>query len=190
MAQALVSSGLAAAGYRSLNIDDCWEGEQRAKDGQLTFNATKFPNGLKAFGDHLHSLNLSFGLYSSSGPATCQGYMGSEGHEAQDAQTLAEWGVDFFKLDACYQFNTTARQRSFEAMRDGLKASGRPIVFSCSTPELILKVHNQEFPSEWGPSTCNMARIQWVSLSAHLRTARCSLLLVDELQLTVNTSAA
>ena len=163
VAHALISTGLADAGYRSLNVDDCWEGEQRTKDGQLTFNTTKFPNGIKAFGDYLHSLNLSFGLYSSSGPATCQGYPGSGGYEAEDAKTFASWGVDFFKLDACYQFNVTARQRSFTAMRDGLNATGRPIVFSCSTPELILKVHANEFPSEWGPSTCNMARIQWVT---------------------------
>lgn len=161
VAQALVSSGLAAAGYRSFNIDDCWMADQRTADGQLTYNTTKFPNGMKAFGDYLHSLNLSLGLYSSSGPATCQGFPGSEGFEAQDAKTLSEWGTDFFKLDACYQFNVTARQRSFEAMRDGLAAAGRPVVFSCSTPELILKSHNPEHPSVWGPTTCNMARIQW-----------------------------
>jgi len=166
VAEALVSSGLAAAGYRSFNIDDCWMADERTADGQLTYNSTKFPNGMAAFGDYLHSLNLSLGLYSSSGPATCQGYPGSEGFEAQDAKTLASWGTDFFKLDACYQFNVSARQRSFEAMRDGLQATGRPVVFSCSTPELILKVHNPEHPSVWGPDTCNMARIQWVRHSA------------------------
>lgn len=167
MASALVSSGLAAAGYTSLNVDDCWMADERTANGELTYNTTKFPNGMKSFADHLHSLNLSLGLYSSSGPATCQGFPGSEGYEAQDAQTLAEWGVDFFKLDACYQFNISARQRSFTAMRDGLLATGRPIVFSCSTPELIAKVHNDEYPSEWGPSTCNMARIQWVRTHNH-----------------------
>ena len=76
MAATLVSSGMAAAGYTSLNIDDCWEAEARTADGQLTYNATKFPSGLKAFGDYVHSLNLSFGLYTSSGPYTCQQYPG------------------------------------------------------------------------------------------------------------------
>ena len=82
----------------------------------MTFNTTEFPNGIEAFGDYLHSLNLSFGLYSSSGPATCQGFPGSGGYEAEDAKTIASWGVDFFKLDACYQFNVSARYRSFTAM--------------------------------------------------------------------------
>ena len=76
MAQALVSSGMAAAGYTSLNIDDCWEAEERTTAGQLTFNTTKFPSGLAAFGDFVHGLNLSFGLYTSSGPYTCQEYPG------------------------------------------------------------------------------------------------------------------
>ena len=76
VAESLVSSGMAAAGYTSLNIDDCWEAEERTADGQLTWNVTKFPSGLKAFGDYLHSLNLSFGLYTSSGPYTCQVYPG------------------------------------------------------------------------------------------------------------------
>ena len=71
-----MSSGMAAAGYTSLNIDDCWEAEERTSDGQLTYNTTKFPSGLKAFGDFVHSLNLSFGLYTSSGPYTCQEYPG------------------------------------------------------------------------------------------------------------------
>ena len=71
---------MAAAGYTSLNIDDCWEADERTKDGQLTYNTTKFPSGLKAFGDFVHSLNLSFGLYTSSGPYTCQEYPGSPTH--------------------------------------------------------------------------------------------------------------
>ena len=77
VAATLVSSGMAAAGYTSLNIDDCWEAEERTADGQLTYNTTKFPSGLKAFGDYVHSLNLTFGLYTSSGPYTCQEYPGT-----------------------------------------------------------------------------------------------------------------
>ena len=161
VADALVSSGLAAAGYRSLNIDDCWEADERTADGLLSYNTTKFPNGLKAFGDYLHSLNLSFGLYTSSGPYTCQGYPGSWRHEAEDARTFAEWGVDFLKLDCCYQFNVSDRQQAYSAMSAGLMQSGRSILFSCDTDELILKENNAEYPAEWGPETCNMARIHW-----------------------------
>ena len=161
VAQTLISSGMAAAGYRSLNIDDCWEADDRTADGQLTFNTTKFPSGMRAFGDYLHSLNLTFGLYTSSGPATCQGYPGSWQHEAEDARQFAAWGVDFLKLDCCYQFNVSDRQRAYSAMSDGLLHSGRPILFSCDTDELILNENNEEWPYDWGPSTCNMARIHW-----------------------------
>ena len=161
VADALVASGLAAVGYTSFNIDDCWEAEERTADGQLTYNATKFPSGIKAFGDYLHSLNLTFGLYTSSGPATCQGYPGSWQHEAEDALTFASWGVDYLKLDSCYQFNVSDRARSFTAMSKGLLATKRPIVFSCCTPELILKTHNDEYPIDWAPALCNLARIQW-----------------------------
>ena len=161
MAQTLISSGMAAAGYTSLNIDDCWEAEERTADGQLTYNATKFPSGIKAFGDYLHSLNLTFGLYTSSGPATCQGYPGSWQHEAEDALTFASWGVDYLKLDCCYQYNVSDRAQAYSAMSKGLLASGRRILFSCDTDELILNENNQEWPAQWGPSLCNMARIHW-----------------------------
>jgi alpha-galactosidase len=98
VAEVLVSSGLQAAGYSFLNIDDCWEERNRTADGLLAANSTKFPNGLQAFGSYLHSRNLSFGLYTSSGPYTCQEYPGSWQHEEADAKTFAGWGVDFLKV--------------------------------------------------------------------------------------------
>ena len=169
IADALVSSGLQAAGYGYVNIDDCWEAAARGSDGQLAADAAKFPQGLAAFGSYLHSLNLSFGLYTSSGPATCAGFPGSWQHEAQDAKTFAVWGVDYLKLDCCYQFNVSDRARAFSAMSRGLLQSGRSILFSCDSDELILKEDNLEWPQDWGSSLCNIARI--VS-SPHTHTQR------------------
>jgi alpha-galactosidase len=97
-ADAMVSSGMRDAGYRYINIDDAWEGRRDAR-GVIHPNA-KFPD-MKALADYVHSKGLKLGIYSSPGPKTCAGYEGSQGHEAQDAQTYAAWGVDYLKYDLC-----------------------------------------------------------------------------------------
>lgn len=97
-ADRLVSTGLAAHGYQYVNIDDGWEGERDA-NGEITPNE-KFGD-MKALADYVHSLGLKLGIYSSPGPKTCQKFEGSYGHEAQDAATFANWGIDFLKYDLC-----------------------------------------------------------------------------------------
>lgn len=107
---ALVAGGYRAAGYDQISIDDCWErrGPGGAKgnetwrtdpdsgriNGSLAPNATRFPLGLQALGDYMHKRGVYFGIYSDEGTMTCGGYPGSEFHEAEDANTLASWGVD------------------------------------------------------------------------------------------------
>jgi len=97
-ADAMVSSGLIDHGWTYINIDDCWEGKRDA-DGMIQGNE-KFPD-MKALGDYIHAKGLKFGIYSSPGPLTCQGLEGSLGHEDQDAQQYANWGVDYVKYDSC-----------------------------------------------------------------------------------------
>src|SRR5438045_7304581 len=97
MADAMVSSGMAKAGYVYVNIDDTWEGQSRDAQGNITTNK-KFPD-MKALTDYVHSKGLKLGIYSSPGPTTCAGYIGSYGHEAQDARTFAAWGIDYLKTD-------------------------------------------------------------------------------------------
>jgi alpha-galactosidase len=97
-ADAMVSSGMRDAGYIYVNIDDTWEG-QRDDKGFIHPNS-KFPD-MKALADYVHSKGLKFGIYSSPGPMTCEKYEGSYGHEQQDADTYAKWGVDFLKYDLC-----------------------------------------------------------------------------------------
>jgi alpha-galactosidase len=139
-ADELVSSGMAAAGYRYVIIDDGWQG-QRDAQGVLHPNA-KFPD-MKALADYVHSKGLKFGIYSSPGEKTCGGYTGSFGHEAQDARLYASWGVDYLKYDLCsfdrhmegkpLAQQTAMMKAAYQLMRQQLDATGRPIVYAlCS----------------------------------------------------------
>jgi len=100
-AQLLVSSGLASAGYNCVNLDDGWMAAERAANGELTWDAAKFPQGIPWLADQIHALGLRFGIYTAIGTRTCQSLPGSWGHYAQDAETFASWGVDFVKVDDC-----------------------------------------------------------------------------------------
>jgi len=124
---ALVSTGLAKAGYNYINLDDCWQ-SGRTKDGKIVVDP-RFPNGIKPLVDYAHSKGLKFGLYSDAGTNTCQGRPGSLGYETIDAQTYAEWGVDYLKYDNCYNTGTKPEER-YPPMRDALNKTGRPIFFS------------------------------------------------------------
>jgi alpha-galactosidase len=93
-ADAIVTSGMKSVGYMYILIDDCWQGTRDAA-GYIRPNA-RFPD-MKALADYVHSKALKIGIYSSPGPKTCGGYMGSYGHEEQDAQTYAGWGMDYLK---------------------------------------------------------------------------------------------
>jgi alpha-galactosidase len=129
-----VSSGMKAAGYDYVNIDDCWMTHQRDPDtGRLVPDPVKFPDGIKGTADYVHSLGLKLGIYEDAGTATCAGYPGSLGHEQIDAQTFADWGVDYLKYDNCNNAGSTTTEQyvqRYSAMRDALAATGRPIVYS------------------------------------------------------------
>jgi alpha-galactosidase len=132
IADIFVSSGLKAAGYQYVNIDDCWAEPQRNAAGNLVPHRTRFPNGIKAVADYVHSKGLKFGIYTSAGTKTCNrdgGFPGGLDHEQQDANLFASWGVDYLKYDNCNNQGRDAIQR-YTRMRDALKATGRPIVYS------------------------------------------------------------
>jgi alpha-galactosidase len=125
---AMVKSGIKDAGYQYVVIDDCWQ-VARDKDGNIVADPQRFPSGIKALADYIHSLGLKFGIYSDAGSKTCAGRPGSLGHEFQDARQYAAWNVDYLKYDWC---NTTTQDApaSYALMRQALDASGRPIVLS------------------------------------------------------------
>ncbi len=130
---ALVESGLSKAGYEYIVIDDCWALKERSSEGKLVADPEKFPNGMKAVADYIHSKGLKFGMYSCAGNLTCAGYPGSYEHEFEDAKTFAEWGVDYLKYDYCYHNNIIHGKYLYRRMGLALKNCGRDILFSaCS----------------------------------------------------------
>jgi alpha-galactosidase len=140
-ADQIVASGMKDAGYVYVNIDDTWEGDRDA-NGELHSNS-KFPD-MKALADYVHSRGLKLGIYSSPGPKTCAGYEGSLGHEAQDAQMYASWGIDYLKYDLCSYIPAVMEKQApndpagqmrlmvdaYVKMGSALRDTGRPIVFS------------------------------------------------------------
>ncbi len=128
-ADAMVSSGMKAAGYEFIVIDDCWQVGRDAA-GNILVDPQKYPSGIKALADYVHSKGLKFGIYTDAGTKTCAGRPGSMGHEYQDARQYADWGVDYVKEDWCNTLPGQGSEASYTLMRNALAATGRPIVFS------------------------------------------------------------
>jgi alpha-galactosidase len=148
-ADAIVASGMQAAGYRYVNLDDCWMAPARDAGGNLQPDPKKFPGGIKALADYVHAKGLKLGIYLDRGTKTGGGYPGSYGHEVQDANLLASWGIDLLKYDNCNPVGNMVAD--YQKMSAALKATGRPILFSmCSWG----------FPGYWiiGSSVAHMWR--------------------------------
>jgi len=154
-ADLLVSTGMRDAGYVYVNIDDTWEGGRDAQ-GRIKTNE-KFPD-MKALADYVHSKGLKLGIYSSPGAQTCAHFEGTLGHEEQDAQTYAEWGIDYLKYDLC-GFRQNMRETApndqaaqnkmmrdaYEKMHQAILKAGRPMVYS-------LCQYGWDSPWRWAPS--------------------------------------
>jgi len=130
VADVFVSEGYKDAGYEYIVIDDCWSLKERDEKGNMVADPKKFPSGMKALADYIHSKGLKFGMYSCAGTHTCAGYPGSFEHEFQDAKQFAEWGVDYLKYDYCYKPRTMDGEILYRRMALALKNSGRDILFS------------------------------------------------------------
>jgi alpha-galactosidase len=154
-ADAMVANGMRDAGYVYVNIDDTWEGD-RDSSGVLHTNS-KFPD-MKALADYVHSKGLKLGIYSSPGPKTCAGYEGSYGHEQQDADLYASWGIDYLKYDLCSYRKIMQDQApndkpaqmrmmiaAYDKMGKALRSTGRPIVYSFCQ-------YGDDAVWEWAPS--------------------------------------
>ncbi|WP_374166442.1 glycoside hydrolase family 27 protein [Arcticibacter sp. MXS-1] len=149
IADAMVSSGMRDAGYTYINIDDCWHGE-RDSLGCIHPDLKRFPSGMKALADYIHSKGLKLGIYSDAGSMTCGGRPGSRGYEFQDALTYAKWGVDYLKYDWCNTEGLKA-EGAYKTMAAALKKAGRPIVLS------ICEWGNDK-PWEWGQTVGHLWR--------------------------------
>lgn len=129
IADAMDSTGMIAAGYKYLIIDDGWQGG-RDKKNNIIADPVKFPSGIKALADYVHAKGLKLGIYSDAASLTCAGYTASLHFEEQDARTFASWGIDYLKYDYCNApaDSNTAKAR-YTKMAQALSASGRDIVF-------------------------------------------------------------
>lgn len=152
-ADAMVSSGLLAAGYDVVALDDGWSARPRDESGNLTHDRVDFPSGMKALGDYIHDRGLRFGIYASIGRSTCTGEdPGSLDHEFQDVATFASWGVDYIKADRC-DASGLVMEDIYARWRDAIIASGRPIVLSASDN------NPSDEPWAWGPVTAHQWRM-------------------------------
>ena len=149
-ADAIASNGMKDAGYQFVVIDDCWQ-TSRDATGNIIADPQKFPSGIKALADYVHSKGLKFGIYTDAGTKTCAGRPGSMGHEYQDAQQYANWGVDYLKEDWCNTLPGQSSESSYTLMRNALAATGRPIVFSICE-------WGSTKPWQWAGSIGNMWR--------------------------------
>ncbi|MCE6998328.1 cellulose binding domain-containing protein [Saccharothrix sp. S26] len=162
MADTMAGSGMRDAGYQYVVVDDCWMNPNRDSAGNLQGDPSRFPSGMKALGDYIHAKGLKFGIYQAPLAETCAQYFnsypgstGALGHEEQDARQFAAWGVDFLKYDWCSPSGTIDDQvRTFAKMRDALRATGRPIVYSINSNS----IHDKTGPRRnWG-DVANMWR--------------------------------
>ncbi len=149
-ADALISTGLAEAGYKYVNIDDGFT-NGRGEDGRLIIDTVKFPNGMKAVADYIHSVGLKAGMYSDAGDNTCASQnvkpyglnVGLYGHEAQDCKMMFdEWGYDFFKVDNCGGRHLDLDEKEqFTKIAEALKA--------CDNKHINFNVCRWVFPGTW-----------------------------------------
>ena len=102
IADAMAKSGLTEAGYKYVNIDDCWQASTRDAEGKLQCDKIHFPSGIKALAEYVNERGVKLGIYSSNGTHTCEDYPASLLHERIDAETFASWGIEYFKYDFCH----------------------------------------------------------------------------------------
>ena len=102
IAKAMKESGLSEAGYEYVNIDDCWQSSMRDENGKMQGDLTTFPHGIKWLVEQVNDLGLRLGIYSSNGTLTCEDLPASLYNERIDAETFAEWGIEYFKYDYCH----------------------------------------------------------------------------------------
>ncbi|KAL9584914.1 MAG: hypothetical protein Q9203_004468 [Teloschistes exilis] len=155
-AEKMVDFGFRDLGYKYVILDDCWSNQQRSPNGSLVANVTKFPDGIKAVADKIHDMGLLFGMYSSAGLYTCAQYPASLGHEAQDAQTFADWGVDYLKYDNCYNQGQEGTSKltfdRYNTMSQALNKTERPIFYSMCN-------WGRDYPWNWAQTMANSWRI-------------------------------
>ncbi|KAJ5980740.1 hypothetical protein N7481_008038 [Penicillium waksmanii] len=164
-AQAMVNRGLRDVGYNRLNLDDCWMTHERATDGSLQWNTTLFPHGIPWLAKYAKSHGFHLGIYEDAGNATCGGYPGSLGHEEQDAESFANWGIDYLKLDGCNVFSEDGQplrdeyRQLYSKWHKILSGMQDPLIFSESAPAYFsTNATDWAMVMDWIPEYGELAR--------------------------------
>jgi|EP00945_MAST-04E_sp_MAST-4E-sp1_P003949 hypothetical protein len=172
MTDTLVKDGFLDAGYDTISIDDCWLSWERDPTSMnLVENKTRFPSGMKALSDYVHSKKVKFGIYEDEGKETCQHYPGSEGFETIDANLFASWGIDYLKLDGCYN-NETGFAVGYPKFGSALASTNRNITYSCSWPAYLGDNEGAKPFGDMIKAGCNLWRnwddiqCEWTSLKS------------------------
>ena len=148
-ADALVTNGLAAAGYKIETIDCTWIASGRGSrdaNGNLIVNSIRWPSGMKAVADYVHAKGLLMGGYSDIGASGYGGpaQIGGFGYYQQDADQFANWGWDFIKIDDHGPGDFYAAARAIAG-----NDSGRPIIISFSTPQVDRMFFAPRIANSW-----------------------------------------
>ncbi len=143
-ADMLVSTGLADCGYRYVNLDDCWHSSLRDDNGRLQGDLVRFSSGIDVLSQKIRSKGLKIGLYTSNGDYTCEDLPASLGHETTDAETFAEWGVEYFKYDFCHNIKIPSVAPLIEAIE--LCQNGKVVRYNAAeaTLEGLARVENDK----------------------------------------------
>ncbi|GAB1600014.1 alpha-N-acetylgalactosaminidase-like [Argonauta hians] len=152
MADRMAADGYRDVGYEYINIDDCWLAKERDARGRLQADPKRFPSGIKKLAQYVHSKGLKLGIYEDFGRKTCGGFPGSEFYMSIDAQTFADWEVDFLKLDGCYA-DPKDMSYGYPIMGFFLNMTGRSLLYSCSWPAYVAKPDYQAIAK-----SCNIWR--------------------------------
>ncbi|OQE27387.1 hypothetical protein PENSTE_c004G10107 [Penicillium steckii] len=164
-AESMINRGLRDAGYNRLNLDDCWMTHERAEDGALQWNTTLFPHGIPWLAKYAKNHGFHLGIYEDAGNATCGGYPGSLGHEQQDAESFASWGIDYLKLDGCNVFSEDGHplrdeyRHLYHEWHMILSGMQQPLIFSESAPAYFsTNATDWAMVMDWIPSYGELAR--------------------------------
>ncbi len=165
-ADAMVSSGMKDAGYEYINLDAGWWLGTRDSQGNITVDQSKWPGGMRAIADYIHSKGLKAGIYTDAGRNGCIYWWptngppgpgtGAEGHYDQDFLAFSQWGFDYVKVDWCGGRDEGLNARnSYTAISQAIDRAtaqtGRPMVLSvCEWGD------NQ--PWNWAPAISSLWR--------------------------------
>jgi len=156
MADRVAADGFKTVGYEYVIIDDCWLAKTRDATGRLQPDPDRFPHGIKALADYIHSKGLKFGIYEDIGTKTCAGFPGSQWYLQLDAQTFADWTIDYLKFDGC-NYDPHGYSDGYPPMAFFLNMTGRPIALSCEYA-LYQRASGIKPDYKGQAAACNVAR--------------------------------